>query len=342
MPQKVIIDFFRSTRLYRPIILIFLTIFIGVTGFKIIERYDFIDSLYMTLITISTVGFSEIRPLSDMGKLFTSFLIVTTLGVFFYSITFIGQSFVAGEASSFLFRLFVLRKIKRMKSHVIVCGLGRTGRATCGELLAQGEKVVIVDRKRRDQLIMPEDVILVEGEATDEKVLLDAGIMQAKALVCSMPSDADNVFVVLTARGLNPRLHIVSRASAENTLKKLLNAGADSVIRPEEIGGGMMASIIAKPDVSELWRLLTFSTNAPENLHEILDDEFHESAYGKTLDELNIRHMTGATVVGMKTAEGRIVLNPTLNMKLERGGKIFLLGNQEQINTFKNYLKTQR
>jgi voltage-gated potassium channel len=342
MPQKTIKDFFKATRLYQPLIPLLIMIVIGVSGYILLEKYRFVDALYMTLITMSTVGFMEVQPLTDTGKIFTSFLIVSTLGVFFYSLTFIGQSFVAGEARSFLFRLFVLRKIKRMKSHVIVCGLGRTGRVTCRELLAQGEKVVVVDRKHRDQLLVPEDVIVVEGESTDEKILLDAGIMQAKAIVCCMPSDADNVFVVLTARGLNPKLHIVSRASAENSHKKLTNAGANTVIRPEEIGGVMMASIISKPDVSELWRMLSFTSVAPENFYEVQDVEFHESAFGKTLDELNIRHMTSATVVGMKTADGRIVLNPTLHMKLEKGGKLFLLANQEQVTAFKDYVRNLR
>lgn len=328
------LNFFRVTKIHHPILLIASIIAIGTAGYVYLENYRLLDALYMTIITIGTVGFGEVHPLSEVGRLFTAVLILTTLGIFAYSITLISHSFVEGEARRYFAEKYIRRKIKKMKEHVIICGLGRTGKAACHELLAADSKIVIVDRKGGDKAPRSENLVVVAGDATDEKTLLDAGIEHARAIICTLPSDADNVFVILTAKGLNPKIHVVCRASQENSYGKMLRAGADSVIRPEEIGGNMMAHMVLKPDVTEFWRMLSFKDGAPENYKEVLCSIFPDETIGKPIHDLHVRRITGVSIIGYKTAEGEILINPLLDRELERDGKLFMLGTNSQFEKF--------
>lgn len=336
------IKFFEVTKIHRPILLIAGIITLGTFGYMYIDSYSFFDALYMTVITIGTVGYGEVHPLSDMGRLFTSVLILFTLGIFAYSITLISHSFVEGEARRYFTNQYLRRKIKHMKDHVIICGLGRTGRAACLELLSSDAKIVVVDRKGGDKAPKSENIVVVAGDATDEKSLIEAGIRYARAIICTLPSDADNVFVILTAKGLNSKIHIVSRASQENSYGKMLRAGADSVIRPEEIGGTMMANMVLKPDVTEFWRLLSLTDGAPENYREISCSLFPDAAFGLPIHDLHVRRNTGVSIIGYKTAGGEILINPLLDMPLERGGKMFLLGTKTQFDIFFEVYDTKK
>lgn len=337
------LNFFKVTKIHRPVLLIAGIIAIGTIGYIYIEDYNLLDALYMTVITIGTVGFGEVHPLSDIGRIFTSILILTTLGIFAYSITLISHSFVEGEARRYFTVQYLRRKIKKMKDHVIICGLGRTGRAACHELLDADVNIVIVDRRGGEKAPKSESVVVVAGDATDEKTLIEAGIRYAKAIICTLPSDADNVFVILTAKGLNPKINIVSRASQENSYSKMYRAGASSVIRPEEIGGNMMANMVLKPDVTEFWRLLSFKDGAPENYREMPCSDFPEEFIGKPIHDLHVRRETGVSIIGYKTADGEILINPLLNRDLERSGKLFLLGTKSQFDIFDEFfLKKKR
>jgi voltage-gated potassium channel len=328
------INFFRVTKIHRPILLILGVISFGTVGYVYLESYRLLDAFYMTIITVGTVGFTEVQPLSDIGRLFTSVLILTTLGVFAYSITLISHSFVEGDARRYFLNQYLRRRISKMKNHVIICGLGRTGRAACHELLSSNTKIVVVDRRGGEKAPKSEHLVVVSGDATDEKSLIEAGITHAKAIICTLPSDADNVFVILTAKGLNPNIHTVSRASQENSYDKMLKAGADAVIRPEEIGGNMMANVVLKPDISAFWRLLSFNDGAPENYKEIPCAIFPESAFGQPIHDLHIRRATGVSIIGYKTADGEILINPLLDRPLEKEGKLFVLGTEVQFSKF--------
>lgn len=330
-------SFFRITKIHRPILLIASVISAGTLGYIYIENYKVVDAIYMTVITIGTVGYGEVHPLSDLGRIFTSILILTTLGIFAYSITLISHSFVEGDARRYFLRKYLRRKIKKMKEHVIICGLGRTGRAACHELLSSNASIVVVDRKGGEKAPRSENLVVVASDATDEKSLIEAGIMHAQAIICTLPSDADNVFVILTAKGLNPNIRIVSRASQENSYDKMIRAGADAVIRPEEIGGNLMANLVVKPDISTFWRLLSYSDGAPENYREIPCSIFPKDAFGKPIHDLHIRRETGISIIGYKTADGEILVNPFLDILLEREGKLFVLGTKPQ---FDNFYKT--
>jgi voltage-gated potassium channel len=336
------LKFFRATQMHRPILLIAAVITIGTLGYIYLEDYDLVDAFYMTVITVGTVGFGEIHPLSDLGRLFTSALILSSLGIFAYAISIISQSLVEGDARRYFTNKYINRKINKMKDHVIICGLGRTGRAACHELLLSGSKIVVVDHLGNAKAPKSDNLVVVEGDATDEKTLIDAGIMQAKSIICTLPSDANNVFVILTAKGLNPKIHTVSRASQENSYDKMLRAGADAVIRPEEIGGNLMANTVLKPDISIFLRLLSFSSTASEKYKEIHCSMFHDEAIGQPIIDLHIRRHTGVTIIGYKTATGDILINPSLDIKLERNGKLFVLGNQDQFDRFHQHFSNKK
>jgi voltage-gated potassium channel len=328
-------QFFKATNIRRSFLLIVSVIAFGTIGYIVLEDYNLIDAFYMTVITVGTVGFGEVHPLTNVGRLFTSFLILATIGTFAYAFTIIGQSFATGEARRFLAAKYIRRKIDKMKNHVIICGLGRTGRAACFELLSSNSSIVVVDRHGHAKAPKSENIVVIEGEATDDKVLIEACIMSAQAVICTLPSDADNVFVILTAKSLRPDIHVVSRASLENSYDKMLRAGADAVIRPEEIGGNLMANVVLKPDISAFWRRLSFSNVGPEDYYkEIPCSIFPEEAFDKPIVDLHIRRTTGVNIIGYKTAEGEILINPLLTRDLERNGKLFVLGTQAQIELF--------
>jgi len=329
------ISFLKATKILAPLLLVMSIITLGTFGYFFIEDYPFIDAFYMTVITVGTVGYGEIHPLSMVGRLFTSGLILLTLGIFAYSLTVISQSLVDGDARRYFENKYLRRRIEKMKNHVIICGLGRTGRAACHELLSSNSRIAIVDRHGNAKAPKSENIVVIEGDATDEKTLIEAGIIHANALICTLPSDADNVFVILTAKGLKPNLHVVSRASQENSYGKMLRAGADAVIRPEEIGGNLMANVVLKPDISAFWRLLSFSNDAAEKYYkEIPCSIFTEEALSKQIIDLHIRRATGVNIIGYKTANGDILINPELTRQLEYNGKLFVLGTQSEMNMF--------
>ncbi|MDP4184262.1 MAG: potassium channel family protein, partial [Bacteroidota bacterium] len=221
------------------VILYILTILAGIAGFMVIEHYRLIDAFFMTVITISTVGFREVSPLSDAGKIFTSLLIIFSLG----TLAYVGSNLVSfifdGEFINNLKIIRVIRRVEKLRNHVIVCGFGRNGEQVCLELASHGKPFVIIEKRDNviERIRQHPDFLYVKGDAIHEDVLEQAGIRHATALVATTPSDADNVFVVLTARSLNPHLRIISRASEPNSDSKLKRAGATNVIMPERIGG---------------------------------------------------------------------------------------------------------
>lgn len=328
-------NFFRVTKIHQPIFLIAAIIAVGTVGYVYLESYNMIDAVFMTIITIGTVGYSEVHPLSDVGRVFTSVLILSTLGIFAYSITLISHSFVEGDARRYFLRKYLRRKIKKMKNHVIICGLGRTGRSACYELMASKANIVIIDRKGDHKRSDLEDLVMVAGDATDEKSLIEAGIMHAKAIICTLPSDADNVFVILSAKSLNPNIRVISRASQESAYDKMIKAGADAVIRPEEIGGNLMANLVVKPDISAFWRLISNNSGgASECYREVSCSIFSKESFGRPIQELHVRKLTGVSIIGYKTASGDILVNPSLDIILEPKGKMFVLATADQFDAF--------
>ncbi len=316
--------------------IMFIILLIGIIGYISIEGDNFLDSLYMTIITISTVGFGEIHELSSAGKIFTIFLVVAGFGTYAYVVSIITTYFVEGQMK-FIIRGYRVKSIqKKMKDHVIVCGYGRNGQQAVKELIANNNEFVIIDKavegsfKKLDQ-----PVHFIEGDATDDEMLFKAAIQKASALITTLPVDADNLFVVLSARSLNHKIKIVSRASCISSEKKLRIAGADNVVMPEQVGGAHMANLIARGDAVEFLDHLSIHGEAPVNFEEIVCDHLIDSIKDKTIFEIGVKTKTGVNIIGLKTPEGEFIFNPSSNIKLVPKSKLFVLGTQEQIRKMK-------
>jgi voltage-gated potassium channel len=319
-------------------ILLVLIIVIGVMGFIIIERFDFVDAIYMTVITLTTVGFGEVHPLSQQGKIFTAVLSFISLGFFAYSISMITTHFVEGQLSDFL-RGYKIKKHTKMENHVVVVGIGRNGQQVIEELSAHNHTFVVIDNKQDAmQHYHGKPIRFVEGDATDDETLEKAGISNARAIISTLPNDADNLFVALTARSLNPDITIVTRSTNEANEKKLRAAGVKSVVMPEKLGGAHMAKLIARPDIVEFLEHLSIRGEDPNNLEEIECKNLAEEYINKTIYEIGVRKKSGANIVGLKTPEGKYIINPSSDTRVIPDSKLFVLGTREQIASMKQIL----
>jgi voltage-gated potassium channel len=318
-------------------------ILIGVAGFMLIEDYSLTDAIYMTVITVSTVGFNEVRPLSEEGRIFTAFLIIFSFSTFVYAVSSISNYILDGEYKIYFKDLRINKKVSKISKHTIICGYGRNGKQAAHELKSHHRKYVIIEQDKDlvESLREAHDIPFVEGDATMEKHLEKAGIHEAKALITTLPKDADNLFVVLTAREMNPNLLIISRASKDNSDKKLRRAGADNVIMPDKIGGAHMASLVIKPDVIEFMDYVMGQGTSSINLEEITFENLPDELKNKSIRELGIRDKSGANIVGFRTPEGEYLINPSPDTIIMPEAKIFVLGTQEQVETFRDFATQQ-
>lgn len=326
--------------LYAALLLVLLLSF-GTIGFMLIEDFDLLNAFYMTTITISTVGFGEVHELSVGGKIFTIILILTSLGVLTYVVSIVSTQFFEGQLSYVLSGYQKKSIRKKMENHVIICGFGRNGQQAAKDLLAHNHKFIIIDQHK--EIIMKNfenKHTFIEGDATQEEVLLEAKIEKAKSLITTLPNDADNLFVALTARSLNPNIKIISRASSERNEKKLKIAGVDSVVMPERVGGAHMAKLVARPDIIEFLEHLSIKGENPTNIEEIICNDLPKEALNKTIFEIGVRQKTGANIIGFKTPEGEYILNPSIDTKVIPNAKIFVLGTKTQIENMKKVLKS--
>jgi voltage-gated potassium channel len=323
--------------IYFPFIIILILFLIGIAGFMVIERFNFWESLYMTVITISTVGFGEVHALSFEGRLFTVFLIMSSFGTFAYTITEMTKYVIDGEFRRLLLHIRVDRTIGKLKGHTIICGYGRNGKQAYQTLVESGVTCVVVEKDKEivSELMESDDILYVEGDATQDEVLARAGIKDAGALITALPADADNLFVVLTARVSNEKIKIISRASEDNSDTKLRHAGVDNVIMPDRVGGAHMAQLVVKPDVVEFIDLLIGQSSVETHIEEISCHALPESYLGKSIMDLDVRRNWGANIVGFKTEEGEYVFNPSPDTLIQKGSKLFVLGTSAQISNMK-------
>ncbi len=323
------------------ILIIFIIITLGTLGYIFIEHYAFIDALYMTVITVGTVGFREVEPLSFYGKIFTIILIILSLGILAYSLSLITSYFVEGELQ-ILYRNYKTKSgVKKMKNHVIICGYGRNGKQAALRLIAHKQPFVVIDNNH--EIVVKyglKNIIFVEGDATLDEVLIDAGIHHAKALITTVPIDADNMYVVLSARALNPNIKIISRASNESAQQKLIIAGANSVVIPESVGGAHMASLVINPDILNFFNEIFIPGEDSPNLVEFTCSNMNPEFQNRTIEELKIRIKTGANIIGLKTSDAKFIINPAPNTRLLPDSKLFVLGTPEQIEYMKLILSS--
>ena len=320
--------------IYFSIGLLVVIIVVGTLGFIIVEDYSFTEAFYMCIITLSTVGFQEVKPLSDYGKIFTSILIITSFGTFPYAITSITKSLVTGEYKYYFKDLRVNKKIEQLNGHTIVCGFGRNGRQAAKTLMAYKKEFVIVEQDDEiiDLIKHNPELPYLRGDATSEEVLLKAGIERADALVTTLPKDSENVFVVLTSRELNKSLRIISRATEDSSERKMRIAGANNVIMPDKVGGAHMASLVVTPDVIEFLDHISVMGEHEINLDEIEFKSLPKDFQYKTIKELEQHYKTGARIIGFKTPNGEYMVNPSPDTELIPHSKLFVLGTIEQID----------
>lgn len=326
-----IIKLFRE-KIFTAIILLIILLIIGVLGFRIISEYSWIDSFYMTVITVTTVGFGEVQPLDDTAKIFTIFLILTSVVILGYAIKVITEYILSQNNFEELKQKKMQKKIDSFNNHIIICGYGRNGKQAAKKLLAYGKPFVVVE-KNKDIIgkFQNDDVPFVLGNANEDEVLFQAGIDRASTLISALPNDADNLFVVLSARQINGKMNIISRASQETSYKKLKLAGANNVILPDRIGGDHMASLVVVPDLIEFIDNLSIVGQSNINIEEIAVEQLFTTSKIETLRHLDLRKKTGCTVIGYKDTNGEYIVNPEADMQLKPKSKIIVLGRPEQI-----------
>ncbi|PTL36054.1 potassium channel protein [Candidatus Methylomirabilis limnetica] len=298
----------------------------GIAGYRFLEGYTWFEAFYMTIITISTVGFQEVRPLSSTGRLFTIGLLFAGLGVVLYTAGTVTAKIVEGEFQQFFGRRRMEKQIDALTNHYLVCGYGRIGEVICRELASKPVPFVVIElEEERVRRVEEAGHLLLKGDATDEKVLLVAGVIRAKGLFATMPVDADNVFMVLTAKDLNPSIFVVARAETERSEKTLVHAGADKVISPYAMGGHRMAQAALRPAVVDIIELATHYQSLELQLEEIVVPP-GSPCEGVTLRDSGLRQEPGVIVVAIKRALGGMIFNPSADEKIEAGDSLVALG----------------
>lgn len=321
-----------------PIVLILAVIITGTIGFMFLENYSLVDSLYMTMITVSTIGYGEVHQLDDTGRIFNIFLIAGSLTTTAFAFTILTRYVVDGEINLYFKHRRIMKEIDKLENHVIVCGYGRNGKQAVETLIKHKTKFVIIemDEKRIEEIeANSRKIICIKGDATLDETLLRAGILNAKALITALPKDADNVFIVLTACSINDKIQIISRASNAGSVAKLKKAGADNVILPDKIGGTHMATLVTKPDVIEFIDYLSAEEGESIKLEAISYDALPEELKNQTLSKIMLWRKTGVNCLGIKNAAGKFVINPNDSIPIEAGMKIIVLGTAQQIDEMK-------
>ncbi len=314
----------------------FLILGSGVVGYHLIEGWSWIDSLYMTVITITTVGFSEVGQLDGAGRIFTIALIFLGVGGFMYTFGTIADYLIAGELSGLLGRRRLKRNLEQMNGHYLVCGFGRVGYQVAKEFSRAGKKVVIVEEKEEvAEQAENQNLIVLKGNANSDDVLKTAGVERAKGLVCTLGTDAANLMLVLSARALNPKLFIVARGNYEATEAKLKIAGADRVISPYSIGGHRMAQVAIRPNVVEFFDVMMHGEKL-ELMMEDLTISAQSLLDGSTIGTSRVREKTGANIIGLRRKGVEpIIMAPTPDTTLNAEDVLVALGTQDQLNSLK-------
>ena len=304
----------------------------GSIGYLVLG-FSLLDAVYQTVTTITTVGFREVRPLGAAGKIFTITLIVVGVGTALYAFGVVLESLVEGHLHQHFERRRMERSIARMSGHTIVCGWGRVGRAVAGYLAGQGAAVVVIDLDpaRVAEVTYP----ALTGDVTDDEMLRKAGIMRARALVTAINTDAENVYVTLSARALRPDLIIVARARTEASEPKLLRAGATRVVNPQRIGGQRIAAAALQPNVVEFLDVVMHDGSLEFRLEEVPVRGGSRLA-GRTLEEANAGETTGALVLALRGRDGTFLTNPPMQTPVDAGYVLIAIGTQQQLSALQD------
>ena len=319
------------SKIYLALFLMVAVLTTGVLGYHYLSKFSWIEALYMTIITVSTVGFKEVHPLNTSEQIFTIFLIMSSIFIFAFSISVVTEYITSRNSLQTLKKKKVKQQIDRLQNHVIVCGFGRNGSQAAQRLKAYNRPFVIIEKSRETIEKYESEFLFVEGDANEDEVLEAAGVNRADYLIVTLPDDAANLFVVLTARQLNRKLFIISRASQISSVKKLRLAGADKVIMPDKIGGDHMASLVVIPDLITFMDKLSLEGERTTNLEEVGIEDFRDHIECNTLRDLDLRRKTGCTIIGYIKPDGTYIINPEADLPLEPKSKVIVLGRPEQI-----------
>lgn len=331
----------RTARLIFGIIFFLLVAVGGTAGYVLIEGWPLRDAIYMTVITLSTVGYHEVAPLSPAGRIFTIALIVSGVSFFFYLAGNIIQFLVEGRIREILGRRKLEKKILGLKGHYIICGYGRVGSSICNALDTKPLEIVVIERDASRVAKLHERRILhVPGEATDEENLIKAGISRARGLIAALKTDADNVFVTLSARQLNPDLFILARAAEEQSEKKILAAGANQVVCPYRMGAHRMAQTILRPTVTDFLDLTTADATRDIQMEE-MPVYPASTLINVALQDSGIRKQFDLIIVAVKKTTGEILFNPSAQTTLEAGDTIIAIGAMKHLEKLRQLLNPQ-
>jgi voltage-gated potassium channel len=309
-----------------------LLVFVGTIGYHLIEGWDLFDSLYMTVITLTTVGFGEVHPLSQLGRVFTMLLSLGGVFMLFYAATEAIRFIVGGEIQDLLGRQRMERSLAEASNHIIICGFGRMGRLVCQEFSTEGLPFVVIERHADllEGFQVPHGIPL-HGDATSDEVLKRAGLERARALVTVAASDADNLYITMSARLLNERLFIVARAEDGGSGQKLLRAGANRVVSPYQIGGSRLAQAVLRPTVVDFIELATRTEHFDLQIEES-QLSAQSQLTGTTLSDSRLRQDLGVIIVAIKKASGKMVFNPASEVTLEAGDILIAIGDRQHLD----------
>ncbi len=321
-----------------PGALLLAIIVVGVTGYVLIEGWSLIDALYMVVITLSTVGFKEVRNLSTTGRLLTMAIIITGVSTAIYAAGQVIEMMVEGQIVGYRRRKKMEKLISEMKNHYIICGFGRVGHQVAVEFNAAKIPYVVLDSKPEtaDEL-SSRNIPFIVGDITSDKILLDAGIKKAKGLIAAADSDTANVFVTLSARVLSPELSIIARASSMAAEEKMKKAGANRVISPYFIAGKRMAAVATKPIAVDFLDTVLHSEHVEMEMREFKLTSDCTLA-GRTLGEANIRQKSGAFVIAIRKSNGVFNLQPVAETKIEAGDTLVAIGTPTQLDLLQRCL----
>ena len=318
---------FSPKNIFRGLFMLVMVLAFGTAGYMVIERWRLLDALYMTVITITTVGYGEVRTVSDSGRIFTILLIFSGMGIMAYTLGMVAQAIVELQLGSILGRRKLGLKIKSIKNHYIICGFGRIGRIISQELKSKRIPLLLIDSSPGfGETLASQEIPYIIGDASSEEILMEAGIERAKGLVTVVTSDADNLFITMTARGLNPDLFILSRAEDEQTQKKLLRAGANRVVLPYLIGGQKKAHTITKPAVTDFLEVTVHEKGIELKMEELLVGE-RSALNGVRLMDSGIRQEMNVMIIAVRKKSGEMAFNPSSQTRIEKGDTLIALGH---------------
>ncbi len=328
----------RSANLLLTILLAVILVAIGTAGYMLIEDWPMLDSVYMTVITLSTIGYGEVNPVSQPGRIFTLILIVMGVGFFLYVIGNVVQFLVEGRIRLILGRHKLDKQINQLNNHYIICGYGRMGRAFCRYLIQRGLKFVVLEKSDERVPVMNTDhVLYVTGEATVEENLLKAGIKRASNLIATLGTDADNVLLVLLAKGLNPGLYVVARASQNASKKPLDTAGADVVVSPYDVGARRIAHAILRPNVIRFLEYAFADESTDIHIEELPISE-NSRLVGVSLKDSGIRHLHNLNILSIIEEDGDMLFNPSADTKLRAGERVIAVGTMRDLKRMEELL----